>query len=164
MKTIRNITILLGLFLAPFALPAIRANAQAVSTVSFRGTFTLPFEAQWGVVALPAGQYSLQYGLLGGGSAYVVEVTSKEKARPHVLLLPQAANDTSAAENALVCVREGNRLVVRALDLPAIGKSVSFPLPHGAKLIANRRSHNGYTQIAQAAMLIQRVPVIPNRK
>lgn len=94
----------------------------------------------------------------------MVEVLGKEKGSPHVFILPQGVNDASTTQSALVCVREGNAGIVRGLQMTEIGQSVTFAMPHGAKLVAQNGKHKGYTQLAQAPMLIQRIPITLNAK
>ena len=167
MKTIRNLMTLAGLILAVFALGATGAQAQQAPSLSithFGGTFTLPMEAQWGKVTLPAGQYSLYYGSVQDGSASMVEVVGKAKGSPHGVIPVAGRDDASAAKSSLVCVREGSTLIVRRLEMPAIGTAVQFSMPHGAKLVARNAKHDGYTQLAEAPRLIERVPVAFNAK
>jgi hypothetical protein len=163
MKTIRNVMTLVGLSLAVLALGATGAKAQGLSSTSFGGTFTLPFEAQWGAMTLPAGNYSLSYGQPFPGGTYAVEVVGKTEGSPHGMILVRAGGQVSATKDSLICVREGDSLVVRKLDMPAIGKSVNFALPHGLRLVAHKQRHGMYT-LAEAPMLIQRVPVQMNGK
>jgi hypothetical protein len=164
MKTIRSLMILAGLSVVALALGATGAKAQGGEGADFAGKFTLPFEAQWGSTSLPAGEYSVYYKQPLKGGPLVVEVIGKEKRSPHVFILPRGTSDVSATKSALVCVREGNALVVRTLEMARIGQSVRFGLPRGAQLVANNGTHNGYTQLAEAPMLIQRIPVTLNAK
>lgn len=164
MKTIRSLTILAGLPLLVLALGATGAKAQSLRGSDFAGTFTLPFEAQWGSTILPAGEYSLYYGQPFAGGPLTVEVLGKEKGSPHVFILPQGTGSASTTKSALVCVRVGNAGIVRGLQMAAIGKSVTFAMPHGSKLVAQNGKHNGYTQLAQAPMLIERIPITLNTK
>ena len=159
MKTIRNLMTLAGLILAVFALSATGAKAQTLTNNSFAGTFTISNEAQWGKMTLPAGTYNLYYGPLHDGGASLVEVVGKAKGSPHGLILVAGNSDASAANSALVCIREGDTLIVRALEMPSIGTSAQFSMPHGARLVARNAKHNGYTQLAEAPMLIERIPV-----
>jgi hypothetical protein len=163
MKTIRSLMTLAGLSLVLFALSATGAKGQILHSTHFAGTFTLPFEAQWGKMTLPAGDYTLEYGLLNGGGPLVV-VRGKAEGSPSGIILAGASDGTSAAKNAIVCIRNGNTLVVRALEMPAIGESANFALPHGAQLEARSRNHRGYTQLAEAPMLVERIAVALNAK
>ena len=149
---------LAGLIMAVFALSATGAKAQTISAASFKGTFTLPVAAQWGKMTLPAGTYNLYYGRLDEGPD-VVEVVGKAKGSPRGLIVVAGNGDASAAKSALVCIREGDALIVRRLEMPALGTAADFSMPHGTQLEATNRNHNGYTQLAEAPMLIERIPV-----
>jgi hypothetical protein len=167
MKNTRNLAAMVGLSVMLFALGVTGAKAQqsqGLSVTDFGGTFTLPHDAVWGKMTLPAGDYSLYYGQLSDGGIKVVEVVGKTEGSPHGFILAQMPNPTSAMKNGIVCVREGNSLVVRALEMSAIGESVNFRLPHGARLTARNANHNGYMQLAEAPMLIERIPVTLNAK
>lgn len=164
MKTTRSLMILAELFVVLFAVGAAGARAQALSTTRFAGSFTLPFEVQWGTMTLPAGDYTLRYGQLINGGVYAVQVVGKAEGSPNGLILAGARKDVSETGNELVCVRNGNSGVVRALEMPAIGESIDFPLPHGVELLAREQNHGTNTQIAQVPMLIRRIPAGPNGK
>lgn len=163
MKSIRNMMTLVGLSLALFALSATGAKAQNITLTSFDGSFTLPVAAQWGRMNLPAGEYTFSYGQLFN-SVHAVEITGKADGIIHGIAFVRAMNDVSTRKDALVCVREGDALVVRALEMPDIGESVTFALPRGEKLMAHNRNHKGYTQLAEAPMLIERIPVTLNAR
>ena len=162
MKRIRSWMTLAGLSLVLALFGAAGANAQVV-TPNLVGTFTLPFAAQWGAVTLPAGDYTLRYGYARGGVG-VVEVQGTAKGTPHSFILAQSHDSTSAARNAIVCIRQGDGGIVRGLDLPAIGESAQFALPHGMKLMAQQRDNSTYAQLAEAPQLIQRLSIKVNGK
>jgi hypothetical protein len=163
MKRIRSLMTLAGLSLALVGFGAAVANAQVVTTTNLVGTFTLPFAAQWGAVTLPAGDYTLRYGYAPGGIA-VVEVQGTTKGSSHGFILAQSRGKTSAAKNAVVCIREGNGGIIRGLDLPAIGESAQFALPHGMKLMAHQRDNSTYAQLGETPELIQRLSIKLNEK
>lgn len=163
MKTIRNRMTLVGLFLGFLALSTVGAKGQVLDTPSFTGTFTLPFEAQWGKMTLPAGDYTLRYGWLSAGDA-LVEVRSAENGGLRGVIRVAGNGHSSARKSALVCIREGNALIVRALEMPNIGTAVEFGRPRGTQLTAHRRNRSTNIQVAEAPMLIQRVPVALNAK
>jgi hypothetical protein len=163
MKTIRSLTTILGLSLALFALGAIGARGQALDFAQFVGKFTLPIAAQWAGISLPAGDYTLRYATLKGGPAFV-EVQGTAKVSPHVVIHVSGSDQTSARKNALVCIRTGDSLIIRAVEMPAIGEAVTFALPRGAKLTAHHGGNSTNTQLAEARMLIQRVAITLNGK
>jgi hypothetical protein len=164
MKTIRSLMTLAGLILAAFALSATGAYAQSISTPIFSGTFTLPVAAQWGGMTLPAGEYNLSYGLAFAGGTRFIEVASKKDGTTRGLVVVTSNSDPSTSKDALVCIREGDALVVRMLEMPSIGTSAQFSMPHGAQLVARNAKHNGYTQIAEAPKLFEQIPVTLNAK
>lgn len=158
MKVIRNVVTLVGLVAAVLALGTTGANAQALSMNIFGGSVTLPFEAHWGNLTLPAGNYNLSYGQVNVGGANFVEIEGKSQDSPHLLVQIQSHNQTLTTKSALVCVRQGDAFVVEALEMPTIGQTVYFA-PHGRTLMAATRSNRIYAQLAGGPMLIQRLPV-----
>lgn len=162
MKTIRRSMILVGFSVALFGLAATVASAQALSTTSFAGKFTLPVETHWGAMTLPAGDYSLRYGTTFS-STYLVTVADEAEGRILGMILPGSRNDVKVAENVLDCVREGDTLFVRALELPAIGESIHFKIPHvvavRSRVIAGHQNEKGFTRVASVAVRIEPVPV-----
>jgi hypothetical protein len=159
MKTIRNLVTLAGFSVVFLALGATGAKAQSLRTPHFSGTFTLPFNAQWGRTILPAGEYKLYYGRLFEGGPAMVEVVGKENRTPHALILPQSVSDASATKSALVCVREGGAGIIRALEMPQIGEAVNFSMPRGTQLMAHRQNGSKNIELAQGPMLIQRIAI-----
>jgi hypothetical protein len=162
MKKILNLVTLAGLSLAFLALGAAGAKAQTVYSTRFVGTFTLPFEAQWGALTLPAGDYTLEYGMQESGHRLAF-VRGTEKGRPYGMILAGPLDQTSETKNALVCVLEGNKGYVRAVELPVIGESARFALPHGvkveARILRGKLNHNAKTQLAETRIRIARVSV-----
>jgi hypothetical protein len=163
MKTLRNMTIVVGLALVLLGLGATSASAQTLTTTSFGGTFTLPFEAQWGSMTLPAGDYSLFYGHMNGRGAYLVEVAGKGEGGPHGMVIARGRNQAETSENVIVCVREGNKGYIRGLQIGVIGESATFKIPHGVevrtRIVVENQKHKGNTQIAQASTVVERVPI-----
>lgn len=163
MKTVRNMTILVGLALLFLGLGLTRVNAQTLTTTSFGGTFTLPFEAQWGSLTLPAGDYSLFYGHLNGRGTYLVEVAGKAKGSPHGMVITRGRTQAKTSENEIVCVREGNKGYVRGLQIGVIGESAAFKIPHGVevrtRIVVENQKHKGNNQLAQASTVVERVPI-----
>jgi len=103
----------------------------------FAGRFTLPFEAAWGEIVLAPGEYALHYGTMGEG-LHCVEIFGIGQTAPRGIFLVREQNPASVVQNALVCTRRDSRRIIRALELPAIGESVSFAGPATGKLIKNR--------------------------
>lgn len=134
-----------------------KALAQGIgfSSTDISGTFTLPFEVQWGEMTLPAGDYTLHYGPLIRGAQFV-EVRGSAKGSPHGYVLPNRQDGNTAAKNGLVCLRNGKTYIVSALELPAIGKTLTFPLPRQVQIMVQRTADGYAAQLAEV-----RVPVKP---
>jgi hypothetical protein len=165
MKTIRRVTILAGFSLLFPALAVTVARAQSIAASEFNGSFTLPFEVQWGNMILPAGDYTLNYGrLIDRAGAHAVAIAGEAEGSPRGTLLVQGRSQASATKNALVCAREGDTVIVRALELPAIGEATSFGTPHGVELLARKKTPKAKAQIAEARMPVVRVTITPSGK
>lgn len=165
MKTNRSFLPLVGFFVAFLALGVSGSRAQNLHSTEFVGTVTLPFAAQWGELTLPAGEYKISYGALFDGSEFVA-VEGKAEGSPHGLILPIEKKESAATnkKNDLVCIRQGRDGIVRELEMPAIGKTVSFAMPRGEQLIAHNRKGSANTQLAGGPTLIERLPVTPSGK
>jgi hypothetical protein len=161
MRTIRSLTTLAGLSLVLFALGVVGAKGQATYSTHFAGTFTFPSQAQWGKITLPAGEYTMQYGVQDNGHGLVV-VRGTAKGSPHGVILAGPMADSSTKKNSLICIRDGDTLVVRALEMPSIRESVQFELPPGTQRAAQNGKHSDYNQLAEAPMLIERITVTLN--
>jgi len=158
MKTVRRLTTMLGLTLVLIALGAISARGQFLDSTQFVGTFTLPISAQWGTTTLPAGNYTLRYGTIHAAGGFV-EVRGTEKGSRHVVIRVEGVGQSSATKTALVCIRDGAALFIRSLEMPGIGETATFALPQGARLAAHLRNGGTNTQLVEAPILMQRVPV-----
>jgi hypothetical protein len=158
MKSIRSLATMFGLSLMLAAFGAAGARAQGFTMTGVGGSFNLPLEAQWGSMTLPAGTYTLQYGYAPSGMP-VVEVRGEAKGSPQGIIVARAHNNATGTKNAIICVREGDTLAVQGLELAVAGESASFWLPRGARLTARQGNNNGNAQVAEAPMLIQRVPI-----
>lgn len=164
MKTIRNLATLIGLSIALFALATTGAKAQDLEVTLLGGSFTLPFEAHWGGMTLPPGNYNIYYGHMNASGAYVVEIEGTAKDSPHGFVQVQSHNPTLLAKSAIVCIREGRIGVVEALQMPAIGETVFFAAPRGVTLMAHKANGRTNTLLADAPNLYQRIPVTMNGK
>jgi hypothetical protein len=162
MRTIRNITILMGLSLALLALAATEATGQVIDSARFAGTFTLPTEAQWGTTTLPAGNYTFRYGILHTGAG-LVEVRGTAKGGHYSMIVAGPGSQTSTTNNAILCTREGNRGYVRELQMGAIGETVRFILPHRVRvrawLVAGKRNASPNNKLDEVRIPITRGPV-----
>jgi hypothetical protein len=132
----------LGLALLAGCFAANLASAQEV----FYGSFTLPFEARWGSIVLPAGEYefTLDHGSVQGK---ITVWTGTRKAVGFVT--NQGVRDQQAVDRSeLVLVRSGGTYAVRALRLEELGMTLEYSVPKREKQL-----------ITQAPQLLQRIPV-----
>lgn len=163
MRSTRNFLTLAGLSLVLLFLGATGARGQVLNPPHFVGSFTLPFNAQWGTMNLPAGDYTLRYGTLLAG-ATLVEIAGKAKSSPHGVVLTVGRDKTSstATKSALICIRNGNGGIVSELQMAEIGESVTFHTPHGAKVrskvIAEHQNNSGNTWLVQVAIPVEFTP------
>ena len=133
----RSHTTLVGVFPVIAHVRKSAPGPLGLRMAEFAGRFTLPFDAAWGEMVLPQGEYALYYGALGEG-LHCVEILGKGKADPKGVFLVREQNSASVVQNALVCTRRGGRHVIRTLELPGIGKAVSFAGPAGWKHTTNQ--------------------------
>ena len=97
------------------------------------GKFKLPFDAQFGKMALPKGDYSFSIeGLSLTGNVLILH-----ESRPVGFVRPQSFNDREAQNKVpvLVCIRHDGNVTVRALRLPHVG-TFYFPLAKDLSVLA----------------------------
>jgi hypothetical protein len=100
------------------------AHAQTIS----EGKFTLPFEARWGDVHLPAGNYV--YSVQNAGPAAFVVVrgeTGKGTAAMFVARMSESADNSNHSQ--LIFLRSDQGPIVRSLSLGKLGLVLDFNLP-----------------------------------
>lgn len=127
---------------------ALGAHAQMGSRSRFAGQFTLPFEAHWGSVDLPAGHYTFTVENEFGGTKQVVHLMNGT--RTLGMVMPEqfsTYNPEQINETALLCVRNAGTYSVRAVTMPEVGV-LYYTVPK-----------NKAVQVTKAPELIERVPV-----
>jgi hypothetical protein len=159
MKKLGSLMISFAVLVTLFALVETGAKAQSIDSTQFVGKFTLPFEARWGGMILPAGNYNLKFGYTMGGLR-VVEVAGEDAGILHGWVFAKGRVNTKGEGSFLVCVLNGNTGYVRSLQLAEFGESINFARPHGvsvdAWIVAGKKSHNAKTQLAET-----RIPIVP---
>jgi hypothetical protein len=91
-------------------------------------------------MVLPDGDYALNYGTIGAGMCYV-EILGVGQGRPGGIFLVREESPASVVQNALICIQRKGRHMIRTLELPAIGKSVSFSGPGTGKSLKTQGSN-----------------------
>lgn len=130
---IRSHTTLVGVFPVISRAGTVAPGALGLRMADFVGKFNLPFDAAWGEMVLPQGDYALYYGAMGEG-LHCVEILGTGQAAPRGIFLVREQSPASVVQNALVCTCKDGRQIIRTLELPAIGKAVSFASPAAGKL------------------------------
>ena len=115
MKSIRSFTLL---NLAVGSLLAICFNSGLASAQTLEGSFTLPFEAHWGLATLPAGDYSFKVD--GVGRDAKVRVFRGDDTV--VSLVNQGFDTAQSHDVSLTVVQNSAGNFVRDLSLPVIGQ------------------------------------------
>ncbi|TAM82096.1 MAG: hypothetical protein EPN47_10085 [Acidobacteria bacterium] len=136
---IRNRTSLVGIFPVISSIGSSGRSSFSLRLAEFAGRFTLPFEAAWGEMVLPEGEYALHYGAVGEG-IQCVEIFGVKPGGPRGIYFVREQGVASVVQNAFICTHKHGRHIIRALELPVIGKSVSFVGPNASKLMDNPNS------------------------
>jgi hypothetical protein len=133
----------LGLALLVGCFTANLASAQD----GYKGSFTLPFEARWGQVVLPPGEYSftLDHGTVAG----IVSIRG-EAGQAAGFVTSQGIYDQHTLDHSeLILVRSGGNYTIRALRLAERGLTLEYSAPKTERQL-----------ITQAPQLLERIPVI----
>ena len=93
--------------------------AAAEAAPIYRGSFTLPYEAQWAQATLPAGDYTIRFQDVGSRTFVVVKEvkTGKEKA-----FLAAESTKEETGQSMLVVTNLGSRHIIHALRLAELGE------------------------------------------
>lgn len=108
-------------------LAALAALAACLSTglaqgQSAAGEFTLPFEAHWGAVTLPAGHYTFTLERPGAASM----ITISRDTRGIAVVLDSGYDLATSGKSELIVKREGNVNTVCDLRLPVLGMVIHY--------------------------------------
>jgi len=150
MKTNRSSWMVRNLVLALAGAAIFVGVANAQDTV-YAGNFTLPFEAQWGGLTLPAGDYSLKLGYSPAGWDTIL---IEQDGRKLGMVMSRSHNqDLSSKHSTLVVARSDGRARIVALHVEELRSDFNYGVPRG-----------GARVIASAPELIQRIPLSSNGK
>jgi hypothetical protein len=92
------------------------ANAQE----RFQGRFTLPFEAHWGQVVLPPGDFLLTFTQLGRSTVLVIQDAKSRRSIAYESL--NVPVDSSKGESALLIGYRGGQRIVHTLRIAELGQ------------------------------------------
>ena len=144
MKTNRSSRMVRNLVLT-LAGAFIFAGTLSAQEPACEGRFTLPFDAQWGDVTLPTGDYAFRLESTALGS-HIVTVVQGQRRVAMVMAQAKSQGD-SARASALIVTRSGGHARIDALHLVELS-DFFFSAPKAKGL-----------QTASAPQLIQRIPV-----
>lgn len=115
------------------------------ATTAVQEKFTLPFDAKWGKVSLPAGDYTVAISQYSS----VARVVISHAGRNVGVTVPEIFDytETKSKIAELVCIRHDGSATVRELRIPQVG-TYYFPLPKDVTLMA-----------AQQPQMIETVPL-----
>jgi len=135
--------LLLAVVIATCVFTAV-VNAQP----SYTGKFTLPHEARWGSVVLPAGSYSI---MMDSPSAPALVWSANGETK--MFTIPPTIADSEKGAAAITMTVNGKDRIVRSLNLPELGKSFTYkPLTKAERELFARTGQ------------IETVPVVIARK
>jgi hypothetical protein len=121
LKMMRSLKFLSQLALAAMALCFSAGLGKAQDT--YRGTFTLPFEAHWAGAVLPAGDYTIS---MRSAPPYLLFVRGEGKA---VIILANGASEKPLSDNSkLIVVNNAGRETIASLDAGQIGLTFDYPM------------------------------------
>ena len=118
-KTTRQLSRVRLLVVAALATCAFTAAANAQT--SYTGKFTLPHEARWGGLVLPAGSYSI---IVSSPSAPALVWSANGETK--MFTTPPMIADSEKGSAAITMTVNGNERIVRSLNLPELGKSFTY--------------------------------------
>ncbi len=143
MNNTRSFPLIRVVFLA---LLATVASTGLLSAQDVRGTFTLPFEAKWGMATLPAGDYEFKLDTASG--PHIATVRQGQRTLAMIMANAGSTRGKVAGPSALIIVRRGRTGFVRALRLAEVGATLEYLPPKGERQL-----------LAQGPVLIQRIAV-----
>ena len=124
MKVLRNLKLVNHITFVALALCFSAVLGRAQST--YRGTFTLPFEVQWGAATLPAGDYTLTLESANAG-ARLLYVRGEGK----TAIIQSGWVDTEelSAQSQLTVTTTGGRRVITAFEAGQLGLNFGYAVP-----------------------------------
>ena len=135
-----NLVKILSLGVLMAGINATLANAQEI-----KGKFTMPFEAHWGGITLPPGDYTIA---LDPAAQSTVEVMQGTRGLGFVLR-SGVSEDKKSGPSAMLAVPTPGGYRITTLHLQELGLTLYFPLPKSERFV-----------LAQTPALNRRVPIL----
>jgi hypothetical protein len=135
-----NLVKILSLGVLVAGINATLANAQEI-----KGKFTMPFEAHWGGITLPAGDYTIA---LDPAARSAIKVMQGDRGTGFVLTRG-VSEDTKSGASAMLAVPTRGGYRITTLHLEELGVTLYFAQPKSERFV-----------LAQAPTLKRRVPIL----
>jgi len=107
--------------LAVAAAIAVGASVGPASAQSLKGTFTLPYDVQWGKAVLPAGPYTITFDSLRGPA-----IVRTSTGRGLVIVMARSVDKAMDQPSALLITTIENQHVVRYLNLREVDTAFAY--------------------------------------
>jgi hypothetical protein len=137
MNVKRNV-VFSALALVALASVTLPANAQ-----NYRGKFTLPFEARWGVADLQPGDYTVWTDSVGAGP--VIHLAGANGSTATILTGPMEQRQSTGGNGQIEISDVNGTQVVTKFTASTVGKEYSFAIPssltrHGLGIVAMKKA------------------------
>jgi hypothetical protein len=116
------------------ALAAFSAMPTPAHAADAQGTLTLPMQASWNGVMLPAGTY--EYSVEYNGSSTLVTIRNKETMSSTLLIARCVSEKIPTTSPSLTLTREGNSAFVATLNLGDTVLSFDTQMPKAGMMLA----------------------------
>lgn len=121
----RHLKLLTKLVVAVLALGALATSGNAQN--AYEGKFTLPFEAHWGGVTLPAGDYA--FALQAARVPYVLHIQG-DATNTNTLIIAITADQKVASSHAQLNLADiAGEQSIQTFEAPELGLTFSFATP-----------------------------------
>ncbi len=107
--------------LAVAAAIAVGASVGPASAQSLKGTFTLPYDVQWGKAVLPAGPYTITFDSLRGPA-----IVRTSTGRGLAIVMARSVDKAMDQPSALLITTIENQHVVRYLNLREVDTAFAY--------------------------------------
>ena len=138
MKSIRNLK--LAMKVGFMALALCLAASQGKAQGTYKGQFTLPFEARWGLAVLAPGDYTISMDLDAASNYLVVRGGGK------TAMIQRFVTDRKDISNhsQLTVVKTAAGYAVQSLEAGQAGVTLSYPVP---KTKRDREAQEQYSEL-----------------
>lgn len=128
MKNFGKLSFVFALLAVGLGVSTSRASAQSMAA----GTFTLPVEAHWGQVALPAGDYTFAIEQRGTGPLVTVRQVGGKSVG--MFLSQSVSQIAESRSDSLTLTRVGDEMFVSSFQLGLVGLSLQYTMPRTVEL------------------------------